>query len=145
MGNDEDAKDMLQDSFIDAFMKIGSLKDPETFPAWIKRITVNHCINAIKKRKRSLYEEAPEEVVEMNDFEEPWSGRKEDQTILIRKVMHALDRISDGCKTVFNLYLFEGYDHKEIGEILSITESASKAQYSKAKMKIRKLLSEQQL
>jgi len=54
--------------------------------------------------------------------------------------MRAADKISKGCKTVFNLYLFDGYDHKEIGQILSITESASKAQYSKAKSKIRKLL-----
>jgi RNA polymerase sigma-70 factor (ECF subfamily) len=56
--------------------------------------------------------------------------------------MKAIDEISEGCRTVLNLYLFEGYDHKEIGQILGITESASKAQYSKAKSKIRKKLSD---
>jgi RNA polymerase sigma-70 factor (ECF subfamily) len=55
-------------------------------------------------------------------------------------IMQAIDQISDGCRTVLNLYLFEGYDHKEIGQILAISESASKSQYSKAKAKVRKVL-----
>jgi len=59
--------------------------------------------------------------------------------------MTALDKISEGCRTVFNLYLFEGYDHKEIGQILSISESASKAQYSKAKSKIRNILEKEEM
>ena len=62
------------------------------------------------------------------------------ESIEIKRIMGAIDEISEGCRTVLNLYLFEGYDHKEIGQILGITESASKAQYSKAKSKIRKLL-----
>ena len=56
------------------------------------------------------------------------------------KIMEAIGELPDGSRTVLNLYLFEGYDHKEIGQILGITESASKAQYSKAKAKIRNRL-----
>ena len=142
MGDDEEAKDVLQDTFVDAFMKIRYLKEPDTFPAWMKRITVNHCINALNKKKRMIMEAVPEESLV---FEGEWKVDMEDQKIQIKRIMKALEGISAGCRTVFNLYLFEGYDHKEIGEILSITESASKAQYSKAKSKIRNLLENEEL
>lgn len=139
MGDEDEAKDVLQDAFIDAFGKIKSLEDVDMFSAWIKRIVVNKCLNALRKKKlqmNSLEEsvDVPEEI-ESDDFQE----------FTARRIMKALDQISEGCKTVFNLYLFEGYDHKEIGDILGITESASKAQYCKAKMKIRKVLENNQL
>jgi FixJ family two-component response regulator len=63
----------------------------------------------------------------------------------VTKVLQAIDQISEGCKTVLNLYLFEGYDHKEIAQILNISESTSKAQYSKAKAKVRKNISGENL
>ena len=74
--------------------------------------------------------------------EEPESGdeQREDIEYEASRIMSAMDQISEGCRVVMTLYLFEGYDHKEIGEILSISESASKAQYSKGKAKIRKIL-----
>jgi len=135
MGDDEDAKDVLQESFIEAFAKIGTLENEVTFPAWIKRIVVNKSINTLRK-KRLL----TSGIVE--DMEVADEGHYDDEIIKYqaKKIMKALDNISEGCRTVFNLYLFEGYDHKEISVILSISESASKAQYSKAKSKIRKLL-----
>lgn len=135
MGNEEDAQDVLQEAFITAFGMIRSLKNESTFSAWMKRIVVNHCLNAIKKRRlltvdiedgHNIAEEA-EDDPDYSQFE-------------ARRILAAIDHISEGCKTVLNLYLFEGYDHKEIGQILGITESASKAQYSKAKSKIRKIL-----
>lgn len=137
MMNDEDeARDMLQDAFVEAFMKIHSLKVLSTFSAWIKRITVNKCINAIKKKR--IFAISIDENVDPADEE---SGI--DQEIIsyeAQSIMKALEQISDGCRTVFNLYLFEGYDHKEISQIMGISESASKSQYSKAKQKIRDLL-----
>ena len=81
------------------------------------------------------------------DFEVEEAGPSDDDIIKhqAKQIMNAVDKISEGCRTVFNLYLFEGYDHKEIGEILSISESASKAQYSKAKSKVRLLLEKEEL
>ena len=137
MGDDDEAKDVLQDTFIDAFMKIDTLKNPETFPAWIKRITVNHCINALNRKERMVMQSEGEGHYGM---EHAWRIDMDDRDIKIKKIMQALDGISAGCRTVFNLYLFEGYDHNEIAQILSISESASKAQYSKAKAKIRQRL-----
>ncbi len=135
IGDDDEAKDILQDSFIDAFRKLPELREISTFSAWIKRIVVNHCINAIKKKKLITSEldenfDAVEEVEDDFEYQKHTAG----------KVMEAIGELPDGCRTVLNLYLFEGYDHKEIGLILGITESSSKAQYSKAKSKIRNRL-----
>lgn len=135
MGNEDEAKDVLQDSFIQAFTKLHTLQKEALFPAWIKRIVVNGCINALKKN-RKMIEPLSDEIEVVQDDEEA----QEFSQYQVFRVKQALDRISEGCRTVLNLYIFEGYDHKEIAQILSISESASKAQYSKAKSKIRQLL-----
>ncbi len=136
MGDDEEAKDVLQDVFIEAFSKLHTLEREVTFPAWLKRIVVNKSINALRKKKDLTT--GLEEDIEFPETEEILD--KDIIRYRADRIMRAADKISKGCKTVFNLYLFDGYDHKEIGQILSITESASKAQYSKAKSKIRKIL-----
>lgn len=138
MGDEEDAKDVLQDSFVHAFTKIKNLRNVDTFSAWIKRIVINHCINELKRKK--IVTDDLENVRGIPDkgiFEEDNTAKVE-----VGKILKAIDQISEGCKTVLNLYLFDGYDHREISEILSISESASKAQYSKAKAKVRKILNE---
>ena len=136
-GDEEEAKDVLQDSFIDAFTKIHTLEHEVTFSAWLKRIEVNKCINALRKNKNDM-SSLEEPDLQITADEGPYDDSITKKGAM--QIMNALDMISEGCRTVFNLYLFEGYDHKEIGQILSISESASKAQYSKAKSKIRYLL-----
>ncbi|MDA0193805.1 MAG: sigma-70 family RNA polymerase sigma factor [Bacteroidetes bacterium] len=137
MGNDEDGRDVMQDGFIDAFTKIENLRDEVTFGAWLKRIMINHCINALKKKRLEVFNF--DEKFDIPDKSDDSLNDDFTQTE-IKRIMKAIDQISDGCKTVLNLYLFEGYDHKEIGQILAISESASKSQYSKARVKIRKVL-----
>ena len=135
MGDEDEAKDTLQEAFIEAFSKLEKLQDEMVFPAWLKRIVVNKCINALRKKKdiyTDLNSDLP--ILEQTEGDDDYTRFKAE------KVMNAIDQISEGCKVVTNLYLFEGYDHKEIASILSISESASKAQYSKAKSKIRKIL-----
>ena len=135
MGNDEDAKDVLQDSFIQAFTKLGSLKKEEMFAAWLKRIVVNKCLNQLRKTRdfQEMVEEEVEHPTETQDIMEEYK-------LKVDQIRNAMDQISKGCRTVLNLYVFEGYDHREISQILNISESASKAQYSKAKSRIRKIL-----
>ncbi len=138
MGDEEEAKDLLQESFIDAFQKLPKLREVNTFSSWIKRIVINNCINAIRKKKldTASMEEGQDYIEEeVDDFE--YTNFQASQ------IMSCIDLLPEGCKTVLNLYLFEGYDHKEIGEILGVTESASKAQYCKAKARIRKILAEE--
>lgn len=136
MGDSEEAKDILQDAFIHAFTKLKTLKEERMFSSWLKRIVVNHCLNALKKRKDfAMSDDIIEDIPIENE-----ESKTDVFNYQINQVMLALDKISVGTRTVLNLYVFEGYDHKEIVQILSISESASKSQYSKAKSKIRELI-----
>ncbi len=141
MGDEDDAKDVLQDAFVHAFTKIKGLRNADTFSAWIKRIVINHCINALKKKNLAVSD--MDEAVDIPDEFHDSGSNTEVIKYEAQKILKAIDRISEGCKTVLNLYLFEGFDHKEISQILNISESASKAQYSKAKAKVRKILVEE--
>jgi len=135
LGNEEDARDILQESFVDVFRKLPGLRETSFFSAWIKRIVTNNCINALRKKRvlsTELEENWDTEMDESDDFDY--------QKFQLAQVQEAMQGLPNGCKTVLNLYVFEGYDHKEIGQILNISESASKAQYCKAKAKIRKML-----
>lgn len=137
LGDDDDAQDLLQESFIDVFQKLPSLRDVGLFSAWIKRIVTNNCINALRKKR-----------LETSELDDNYDGPLDEdddfdyQNYQLEQVRESIKRLPEGCRTVLNLYVFEGYDHKEIAEILEISESASKAQYCKAKARIRKMLTE---
>ena len=134
MNNREEAEDMLQESFTEAFMKIDTFRFESTFGAWLKRITINKCINALKKRKAELVytENIPDGYEEEEDFN-PGS-------ITTSQVQQAMEELPEGYRLVFSLFLLEGYDHGEIGQILGISESTSKSQYSRARQKIEDIL-----
>ena len=131
------AEDLLQNSFTDIFTKIHTFRFESSIGAWIKRITVNNCINFLKKRRLEIqelddrYHHIPEEQTETPDC-----------AFSIDEVKKALLQLPDGYRVVFSLYLMEGYDHKEIGQVLGITEATSKSQYSRAKAKLRGILSD---
>jgi len=133
--NDLDAEDLLQNSFVDIFTKLHTFRFQSSVGAWIKRIVVNNCINFLKKRRLEI-QELNEKITEqpIPDEEEislPYS---------VESINQALFKLPNGYRVVFSLYLLEGYDHKEIGEILDISEATSKSQYSRAKKKLRELL-----
>ncbi len=133
LNNREDAEDMLQEAFIECFRSIDSFRFESTFGAWLKRIMVNKCINQIKKKKidLTLYETLPA-VVDVEEEEV-----KYDMT----KIFEGIELLPDGYRIILTLYLLEGYDHGEISQILGISESTSKSQYSRAKEKLRTILS----
>jgi RNA polymerase sigma factor (sigma-70 family) len=130
--NREDAEDILQDTFTDCFRNIGSFRFESTFGAWLKSILINRSINHLRKRKISLV--FPENLPE---HEEPENTEIEYNT---DKIFKAIESLPDGYRIILTLYLLEGYDHTEISQILGITESTSKSQYSRAKVKLRNLL-----
>jgi len=137
-----EAEDVLQEAFVRAFKNINSFKGDSTFGAWLKRIVINTAINHVKKRKLEFVEveDRHKELAEgpaADEFELHQSGMSMEQ---IRK---AIDLLPEGYRMVFCLYLLEGYDHQEIGHILGISEATSKSQYSRAKKKLRQLLSQQ--
>lgn len=135
-----DAEDVLQNAFVDVFTKMGSFRYESTIGAWIKRIVVNHCINFLKKKKLQL-EDLDDRFVNLRD-ETP---ETEESRFSTEKINKAIMMLPDGYRVVFSLYLLEGYDHEEISEILQISEATSKSQYSRAKAKLRDILSKQEI
>jgi len=128
----DDAEDILQEAFISAFTSLGSYRGEASFGAWLKRIVVNKAINFVKRKKMELL---PLDEV---DFEIAEVEQSDDELILnIDKIRDGIQELPDGYRLVFSLYLLEGYDHKEIAEILGITESTSKSQYLRAKRKLK--------
>ena len=136
----EDAEDILQNSFVDIFSKLHTFQYQSSVGAWIKRIVVNNCINYLRKRKLQ-FEELENRLFAIPAIEDdvPLSGTN----ITVNTINKALLELPDGYRVVFSLYLMEGYDHKEIAQILDISEATSKSQYSRAKRKLRDLLAGQ--
>jgi RNA polymerase sigma-70 factor (ECF subfamily) len=133
----EEAEDMLQESFSYAFSKLGSFRFESSFGAWLKRIVVNTCINHLNKRKVDLvYTEQHGDPPPDDDFVD-----YEEIRFRADQVMKAMDQLPQGYRIVFSLYLLEGYDHGEIAEILGISESTSKSQFLRAKQKIKEIMS----
>jgi RNA polymerase sigma-70 factor (ECF subfamily) len=137
--NEADAEDLLQNAFIDVFTKIESYRGDATIGAWIKRITINTCINYLKKRRLDVG--AWDERISDTPAESS-SAYADDTTLTVEKVKRAMNELPDGYRTVFSLYLIEGYDHKEIADVLGISEATSKSQYSRARKKVRELIDE---
>lgn len=137
--NEADAEDLLQNAFIDVFTKIDSFRYESTIGAWIKRIVINTCINHFKKRRLDT-QEWDERIADQPMVETP--GEYEDRKLSVKRIQSAMEQLPTGYRTVFSLYLLEGYDHKEIAQVLEISEATSKSQYSRAKRKVRQLISE---
>jgi RNA polymerase sigma factor (sigma-70 family) len=131
--NREDAEDLLQETFIDCFRNIGSFRFESTFGAWLKTILINRSINHLKKKKVTLIlqENLPENTDEVDDDNVSYD---------ISKIFRGIEFLPDGYRVILTLYLLEGYDHTEIAQILGISESTSKSQYSRARKKLRNLL-----
>lgn len=132
--NDIDAEDLLQNSFVDVFTKLGTFKYQSSIGAWIKRIVVNNCINFLKRR-RMYFEELEDRYADVQENEPV-----EPAVLNVEAINRALLQLPDGYRVVFSLYLMEGYDHQEIAQILDITEATSKSQYSRAKKKLKEIL-----
>jgi len=132
----EEAEDMLQESFSYAFSRLGSFRYESSFGAWLKRIVVNTCINHLKKKRVDLvYTE------QQNDPPQADNGVDYGEIkFKVDGVMKAVGKLPEGYRIVFSLYLLEGYDHKEIAEIMGISVSTSKSQFLRAKLKIKELM-----
>jgi len=129
----EDAEDVVQDSFIEAFNNLSSFRYESTFGSWLKRIVVNKSINQLKKKKTPIVPIENEMYRIKNEDED--EDKKVD-AMDIKKVIKSIQLLPAGYQQIINLYLIEGFDHVEISEILNITPSTSKSQYHRAKKKI---------
>lgn len=138
-----EAEDVMQEAFLKAFDKIHTYTGKVSFGAWLKRIVINHTIDQIKKKKidfsslDNVYYEVEEDEYSLDIKEEERSER-------IEEIRKAINELPDGFRIVLSLYLLEGYDHEEIGEILNITSSTSRSQFTRAKAKLREQLDKKQ-
>ncbi len=137
MNNREEAEDMLQESFSHAFAKLKSFRYESSFGSWIKRIVINHCLNEIKRRKADL-----QFFDDMSAFNENIEDEGYESGLSVDNVRKSMEFLPSGSKMIFSLYLLEGYDHREISQILNISESNSKSQYMRAKRKVKEVLKE---
>ena len=139
LGDADDAQDVLQEAFVAAFQNLQQFTGKATFGAWLKRIVINKCLDHLKKRRLPIVQM---ENVDYKLTEEP-TNLKDDFSLYgiePARVHREIKSLPKGCRVIFNLYLLEGYDHKEIAGILEISESTSKSQYARAKKLLREKL-----
>jgi RNA polymerase sigma-70 factor (ECF subfamily) len=135
--NVQEAEDVLQESFYDAFTKMDSFRFESSFGAWLKQIVVRKAINQLRQRKVDF--------LSMDAWQDSMQVSEEDPDlpdhVTVEKISAAMAQLYEGYRTVLYLYLFEGYDHEEIGQILSIHEVTSRTQFLRAKKRLLSLLS----
>tara|TARA_R110002012_G_scaffold39425_3_gene109089 strand:+ start:16868 stop:17443 length:576 start_codon:yes stop_codon:yes gene_type:complete len=137
LGDNDEAQDILQEAFIKAYYKINQYNFQATFGSWLKKIVVNQALDYLRKASKwKMNELADEDMTE--DLEIDW----EDIELQVDIVKRAIHHLPTGFRTVASLYLMEGYEHKEIAAILSISENTSKSQFHRAKIKIKDYIKE---
>ncbi|MBL7724272.1 MAG: RNA polymerase sigma factor [Chitinophagaceae bacterium] len=127
-GNAEEAEDILQEGFIKVFKKLDSFRSEGSFEGWVRRIFVNTAIEHFR-RKRYLM---PVTEKEENTIEGKFTSVLDE--LGAKDIMALVQELSPGYRTVFNMYVVEGYTHKEIADMLGISEGTSKSQLSRAKV-----------
>ncbi len=137
----DSAQEVLQDGFIKVFDKLELFDFRGSIEGWMRRIFSNTAIDAIRKAKRNPFLSDND-----NDFKDVGVNQMEEKEDLealqlsYEKALDCVDQLSPAYRTVFNLYVFEEYSHKEIGEILGISEGTSKSNLAKARMNLQKML-----
>ena len=128
--DDNDAKDVLQNSFVKIFTSLPTFeyRDESSFRGWMIKIVVNEALHFLRERKKLLFTELHEANIQQSADEEPASDR-----ISADELHQLISELPDGYRTVINLYSFEGYSHQKIAELLGITVSTSGSQLYYAK------------
>ncbi len=135
-----EAEDMLQNGFIRIFSYIHTFRNQGSFEGWMRRIMVNTAINHLKKIKRSvdsLMISLPDDFAE-NLADEEDQNESYEIGCSPEKLLEIIHDLPPGYRMVLNLYVFEGYTHKEISQELNISENTSKTQLSKARKYLRR-------
>jgi len=131
---EEDALDILHEGFIKVFKNIGKYQPGTSLASWIRRIMVNTAIDYYRKNVRRRTE----------DIDQAYDLSSQDADAVSqcseKEILEAIQQLSPAYRAVFNLYVIEGYSHKEIAEALDITESTSRSNLVKARLKLKELL-----
>ena len=135
-GNPEDANDWFQESFVKLYRNLPAFRGEGSFEGWARRIFISTCIDSIKKRNLLL-------PVLPDGIDSAASGDLSGyDKLAIEDIIAYIRRLPPGYRTVVNLYMVEGYTHKEIGEFLNISEEGSRSQLHRARILLKKMLAE---
>jgi RNA polymerase sigma-70 factor (ECF subfamily) len=132
-GSPEDGEDLLQEIFLQAFRKLGTYKGDAALGTWLYRMALNHCLDYVRSRQAKMSKLT--DTLDAETSREPAARR--DTPIARLDLERALERLPDGCREAFVLHDVEGFDHKEVGQLLGIAEGTSKSQVFKARAKLR--------
>jgi RNA polymerase sigma factor (sigma-70 family) len=131
-----EAEDILQEAFVKVFNGIKNFRQESKLETWITRIVVNTALN-VQRKKLYLFPMVDVNEIDIQEDEVSLSGMN------FTQLLEIIQSLPQGCQIVFNLFAIEGYNHKEIGELLGISEGTSKSQYARARMLLQeKLLKE---
>jgi len=134
----EQAEDVMIHAFYKIFDKINSYKGNGSFEGWMKIIVVNEALMHIRKKTNLNL------AIEINDVDKPETQNVVDQ-LQYEDLIKLLNQLPDGYRTIFNLYVIEGYKHREIAELLDISINTSKSQLILAKKRMRNLIADLEL
>lgn len=134
IGDAATTQDIVQEGFVKVFKQLHRFRGESGIYSWMKRIMINEAISHIRKNKRQpQIVEADYHLESLSDESDHDDGEGWD----VSRVHSAIKLLPTRCRTVFSLFLFEGYSHKEIATELEISESTSKTQYMRAKKLLR--------
>ncbi|MGZ5255808.1 MAG: RNA polymerase sigma factor [Flavitalea sp.] len=131
--NSDDAQDLLQEGFIKVYKNLHRFRAEGSFEGWVRRVFINSSIEHYRKKQAKLttVSDKEENTIENSDISAL-------DSLAERDIINLIQDLSPGYRTVFNLYVVEGYSHKEIGELLGISEGTSKSQLARAKSILQK-------
>jgi RNA polymerase sigma factor (sigma-70 family) len=137
----EEAQDVLQMGFIKVFEKLEMYNQKGSLEGWIRKIIVNTALDNIRKNKKLQNNVDIDKV----DYQLDNHDETAVEALSAQDLLKVIQSMPTGFKTVFNMYVIEGYSHKEIAEELNITVSTSKSQFSRARAYLQKVLIEEQI
>lgn len=138
MGSTMEAEEVLQESFIKVFEKLNQWKGDGPLGGWIRTIVVNTSLTRIKNNKKFRLDKNIDDAISLSD-----NGEDQMEALQAADLMKLIAQMPEGYNTVFNLFVVEGYGHKEIAELMGISESTSKTQFLKGKNWLVKRINEQ--
>jgi len=135
-GNDEEARDVLQEGFIKVFSCLAQYKNEGSFEGWMRRIIINTAL----EKYRSRYNLYRVDDIDCIDEPEAYPGTEDYSGLEAGDLMNIVRELPPKYRMVFNLYAIEGYSHKEISSMMKISEGTSKSNLSRARVILQKKL-----
>jgi RNA polymerase sigma factor (sigma-70 family) len=129
------AEDIVQESFLKAFLSLAQFRREVPFVVWLRRIVINKSLDELRKKKNEFVQ-IEENTVPSEIYRQDEDAGREVNEELIQRCKIAINELSEKYRVIFSLFYFEGYDHDEIAQILGITASTSRSQLTRARQKI---------